>query len=201
MTRLLVKGLAAERGGRRLFAGISFEIGGGELLAVTGPNGAGKSTLLRVLAGLLPATEGEVALLPAGDQPMRLSIAYLGHLDALKGAETVGENLRFWRSLAESPGAPVIDALETVALAHLDDTPASYLSAGQRRRVAIARLLVDPRPLWLLDEPTNALDSASERMMGEVLSRHLGSGGLAVAASHTPLPIPPNATLAIGTTV
>ncbi|MFO1185513.1 MAG: heme ABC exporter ATP-binding protein CcmA [Bauldia sp.] len=198
MTRLIAQGLAADRGGRSIFVDLSLEVGPGELLAVVGPNGAGKSTLLRVLAGLLRPAAGSVALAPGDDRPVSASVAYLGHLDALKGAETVAENLRFWRRLAETPGRPVEEALAAVRLEHLDDTPAAYLSAGQRRRVAIARLLVDRRPVWLLDEPANALDAGSERSLAAILADHLASGGVIVAASHTPLPVAPTATLTVG---
>jgi len=195
MTRLVASGVGVERGGRQVFSELSLAVGAGELLAITGPNGAGKSTLLRLLAGLLTPTSGSIRLEPESDRPIGWATAYLGHLDALKGAETVGENLAFWRDISERPGDSVVDALEVVGLAHLDDTPAFFLSAGQRRRVAIARLLVDRRTIWLLDEPTNALDSASEAMMGRLIARQLGEGGIVVAASHTPLPVKPTASL------
>ncbi|HZP21072.1 MAG TPA: heme ABC exporter ATP-binding protein CcmA [Bauldia sp.] len=194
--RLLATDLAAIRGGRRVFAGLAFTVGPGELLAVTGPNGAGKSTLLRVIAGLLPPSGGSVGLDPAPKDGLAGQVHYLGHLDALKPAQTVGENLEFWRRLWS--GGSVLSALEAVGLGHLRHLSAGMLSAGQRRRVAIARLLLSPRPVWLLDEPTAALDAAGEEMLGGLIARYLSSGGMVVAATHRPLPVAAAATLDLG---
>jgi heme exporter protein A len=178
--------LALARGGRRLAQGLSFTLKGGEALLVTGPNGAGKSTFLRVLAGLLAQDCGSISLAGAGVEAPGLAAHYLGHAEALKGALTARENLDFWSAMLKmgdwglSPGA----ALDLVAMNHAPDIPVSYLSAGQRRRVAIARLLVAPRPLWLLDEPTTALDAASQMRLASLMKDHLGAGGLIVAATH-----------------
>jgi heme exporter protein A len=186
--RLAAEDLACARGERPVFSGLSFELTGGEALAVTGPNGAGKSTLLRCLAGLLPALEGRVTLDGAGDAPRRESVHYLGHLDALKPVLTVRETLAFWRKLHGGAG-DLDEALEAVGLKELEDVPAGCLSAGQRRRVALARLLAAPRPVWLLDEPTSALDAAAQARLGELMAAHRAQGGLVVAATHAELPL------------
>ncbi len=178
--------LALARGGRRLAQGLSFTLQGGEALVVTGPNGAGKSTFLRVLAGLLAPAAGEVALDGAGVEAPGLAAHYLGHAEALKGALTARENLEFWSAMLEAGhgGLDPDAALGRVALSHAPDLPVSFLSAGQRRRVAICRLLVAPRPLWLLDEPTTALDAASQARLAALMKEHLAAGGLIVAATH-----------------
>jgi heme exporter protein A len=180
--------LTLDRGGRRVFAGLSFSARAGRALIVTGANGSGKSSLLRLVAGLLRQTHGDLRL--AGGDP-DLSIGqqchYFGHQDALKVQLSVGENLAFWRAFGATPGLGVGEALDRVGLGRLIDLPAAYLSAGQRRRLAFARLLVAERPIWLLDEPTAALDAASEAKMIDVVDRHLAAGGLVVAATHLPL--------------
>jgi heme exporter protein A len=195
-TRLTVDGLSAVRGGRPVFAGRSFVLSSGEMLAVTGPNGAGKSTLLRMIAGLLRPESGTIRLDPVGEGGLSAETHYLGHLDALKAPLTVRANLAFWRTLWG--GTLVEPALESVGLGHVLDLPAGVLSAGQKRRVALARLLIHRRPLWLLDEPATALDDRAEAMLGEILGAHLASGGMAVVATHRPLPVAPTATLALG---
>jgi len=194
--RLDVRDLAVERGGRPVLAGIGFALAAGEALALTGANGAGKSTLLRAIAGLVPLTGGRIDWQGSGE-PITEAIHYFGHLDALKPTLPVADNLVLWSKVAGVPGLSVIEALERVGLDHLDDMPAAYLSAGQRRRVAFARLLVVRRPLWLLDEPTAALDAGAEATFGDLLADHIASGGLALVATHRPLPIPA-ATLRLG---
>ena len=178
--------LALARGGRRLAQGLSFTLKGGEALLVTGPNGAGKSTFLRVLAGLLAPDSGSFSLEGAGVEAPGLAAHYLGHAEALKGALTARENLEFWSAMLKMGdwGLSAGAALDLVAMNHAPDIPVSYLSAGQRRRVAIARLLVAPRPLWLLDEPTTALDAASQARLAGLMKDHLAAGGLIVAATH-----------------
>ena len=182
--RLSGENLACERGGRQVFGGIGFSVAGGEALLVTGRNGAGKSSLLRMIAGLVRVAGGTLAL--AGGEP-EASIGeqahYLGHLDALKPALTVRENLRFWAEFLGA-GGDVGGALEAVDLAPLAELPAAYLSAGQRRRLSIARLVAVKRPLWLLDEPTSALDAGSQTRLAELMRGHLGGGGIVVAATH-----------------
>jgi heme exporter protein A len=179
-----------------VFAGVSFSLGEGELLAVTGPNGAGKSTLLRLVAGLLRPAAGAVRLDPAGDDGLHHQVHYVGHLDALKPGLTVRQNLDFWRRLWS--GEAIGQALAAVGLESLADLPVAVLSAGQRRRVALARLLVAKRPLWLLDEPATALDAAAEAGLGRLISAHLAGGGMAIAATHRDLPVKATATLRLG---
>ena len=190
---LSVRDLAAERGGRLVFAGLGFVLESGEALNVVGRNGVGKSTLLRVLAGLLTPSAGRVSLDPPEaddrDTPIAERAHYLGHADALKSALTPLDHLGFaadllGRGSRGSAATTPAEALDRVALAHAADLPCGYLSAGQRRRVALARLLVAARPLWLLDEPATALDLGSQAVLGDMMRRHLDGGGLIVAATH-----------------
>jgi heme exporter protein A len=187
--RLVAENLSVARGDRPVFSGLSFSLTSGEALVVTGANGSGKSTLLKTIAGFLKPSAGTVRLENPTGGDSEAALHYLGHLNALKPALTVGENLAFWRRFFGNPKAQVEAALEEVGLAGLGDLPAGYLSAGQKRRVAIARLLVSERPLWLVDEPTAALDKPSEQMFATLLRRHLDAGGLTVAATHLPLQI------------
>jgi heme exporter protein A len=186
--RLSGHDLGCVRGGREVFEGLEFTVAGGEALAITGRNGAGKTTLLRLIAGLLEPARGRMEL--TGGAP-EASIAeqahYLGHRDALKPALSVLENLAFWYAFLGGQDAPTASALEIVGLDGLAGLPAAYLSAGQRRRLAIARLIAAPRPIWLLDEPTAALDTASQQRLAELMRSHLAGGGIIVAATHGPL--------------
>jgi heme exporter protein A len=191
--RLIGADITIERGARRLFSGLSFEAGAGAALIVTGPNGAGKSSLLHAIAGLLWIAGGDIRL-EGGDAERSVGeqAHYLGHADALKAALTAGENLAFWAAMLRADAAPVRTlsvgaALARVGLAHAADFPVAALSAGQRRRVAMARLLVAYRPLWLLDEPTAALDAAAQARLADIMHAHLAAGGLIVAATHAPL--------------
>ncbi len=197
--RLIAENLDGERGGQPVFSGVSFSLAAGDALIVTGPNGAGKSTLLRVIAGLLPAASGRVRLEDAGEAfPTAASAAhYLGHLNAMKPTLTVAENLAFWRSFAGADLA-VGEALETVGLGTIGHLPFGYLSTGQRRRAAIARLLVSHRPVWLLDEPTSGLDTESAARFAALLEKHRRGGGLIVAATHLPLGVAEAAELRMG---
>jgi heme exporter protein A len=182
--------LAMERGGRRLFSGLGFEAEAGCALIVTGPNGAGKSSLLRGLSGFLPFQAGDFAL-TGGDAERSVGeqAHYLGHADALKSTLTAGENLAFWAGAlgGDLRREACRSALAKVSLAHVIDFPARALSAGQRRRVALARLLVVCRPLWLLDEPTTALDAAAQGAFAAIMQSFLDEGGIVVAATHAPL--------------
>ena len=195
--RLTGSGLTVVRNGRSVFSDLSFGLTSGELLAVTGANGAGKSTLLRVVAGLLAPAAGSISLEAAPASGVASELHYLGHLDGLKATLTVWRNLVFWRALWGG-GRAIEPALEAVSLGNLVDFPVSVLSAGQRRRLAIARLLVADRALWLLDEPATSLDEAGEAMLGRLLSAHLDAGGMAMVATHRDLPLPPTATLSLG---
>jgi heme exporter protein A len=183
--------LAGERGGRIVFAGVSFALAAGGALLLTGPNGAGKTSLLRVLAGLGRIADG--ALLWNGRPAFEDRIAHaarlvlVGHQDALKPALTVAETLRHEARIVGGDADAALAALELQALA---EHPVRILSAGQRRRVALARLVLGAaRPLWLLDEPTVALDVAGVATLGRVLAAHRARGGIVVVSSHLPLPL------------
>jgi len=187
--RLKVTVLACRRGQKAIFSGISFALSGGEALLLLGPNGAGKSSLLRIMAGLLRPVAGQIALEGADhDGPIAEQAHYLGHQDALKPSLSVVENLRFWTQfLGAGRGRAPLEALETVGLIELADLPAGYLSAGQRRRLSLARLVCAPRPVWLLDEPSAALDVNGQQRLSRVMHAHLGTGGIILAATHAPL--------------
>ena len=195
--KLVASDLAMTRNGRVLFANLSFTLRPGELVAVRGPNGAGKSTLLRIAAGLLQPTGGHIAVEPKDEGEGRAPAHYVGHLDALKPALTVSANLDFWRRVwrGEGTGAAALDAM---ALGHLAHLHVATLSAGQRRRLALARLLIAERPLWLLDEPTTALDQSGEALLGALLQGHLAGGGMALVAMHRDLPVAATRTLTLG---
>jgi heme exporter protein A len=177
------------RGGKRVFSNVSFEVGAGEALLLLGPNGAGKSSLLRMIAGLLRPAAGGFELAGAdSDRSLAEHAHYLGHLDPLKSSLTTTENLRFWtRYLGAASGQRPLEALGTLGLEPVADLPAGYLSAGQRRRLSIARLVAVERPIWLLDEPASALDAGGQALLREVMHRHLAAGGLILAATHAPL--------------
>jgi heme exporter protein A len=194
---LSASGLAANRSGRRIFSNLSFTLSAGETLAVTDPNGAGKSTLLRLVAGLLEPAEGRIELNPSPDNSRGESVHYLGHLDALKPALSLTENLRFWQRLWRWGAGDIAPSLERVGIAHLASLPVRTFSAGQRRRAAIARLLLAPRSIWLLDEPTSSLDADGEAMLAGLVTEHVASGGIAIVATHRPLAITPRATLTL----
>ena len=188
MLRLSASGLTCVRGMRTVFQGLNLQLQGGHALALVGPNGAGKSSLLRLIAGLLRPAAGSIAL-EGGNLELTVpeQAHYQGHLDAYKPALTVAENLDFWaRYLGGSADLRALAAVGLDAIAHL---PAAYLSAGQKRRLSLARLIAVPRPLWLLDEPTAALDVAGQARFAEEMQAHLAGGGMIVAATHAPLGI------------
>jgi heme exporter protein A len=192
MTDTLVgEGLACRRGERWVFAGLSFALPPGGALLLHGANGSGKSSLLRLLATLLEPVEGRLlwGSAPISDDPAwyRSSLHYVGHLDAIKPALTARETLRFWAGL-RGVAAPALDtALAAFALDGIADWPCRWLSAGQRRRLALARLIATRAPLWLLDEPTAMLDSDSEHRLAAAIEAHRAAGGRVVIATHQPL--------------
>jgi heme exporter protein A len=176
-----VRNLAVARGGVTVLQGLGFGVGAGQALVLRGPNGSGKTTLLRTLAGLQPAVAGEIDFAPD-------AVAYSAHADGLKSSLTVAENLGFWAAIY---GGPAIDrAVQAMDLASLTRRRAGELSAGQKRRLGLARLLVTGRPLWLLDEPTVSLDVASVALFAGVVRQHLSTGGAAIIATHVDLSLP-----------
>jgi heme exporter protein A len=194
--RLSGSHLRCIRGGCPVFDELCFDVSRGQALVVTGANGSGKSSLLRLIAGLIRTDKGTLTL--EGGDPDR-SIGeqahYVGHLDPLKPSLSARENLEFWVRFLGDDGLDSTQtrkqaqeqALKKVGLAALADLPAGYLSAGQRRRLSIARLLCVMRPIWLLDEPTAPLDSAARSDVAQIMRAHLNGGGMIVAATHGPL--------------
>jgi heme exporter protein A len=191
MMRLRATNVAVERGAQVLFSDLAFTLEAGQGLIVVGPNGAGKTSLLRAVAGLLALSAGDVSW-EGGDgiESVGEAAHYLGHADALKAALSARENLEFWAAMLGGNGLSPPDALARVGLAHVLDFPVSTLSAGQKRRVAFARLLVAARPLWLLDEPLTALDAGAQERVVAIIRDHLAGGGLLMAATHTTLDLP-----------
>lgn len=188
---LTAENLACARGERKLFEQLSFRVTAGQALAVEGANGAGKTSLLRLLAGFLAPAAGRVVVKDAQGETTDAEararrIGWLGHHEGLKHQLTVREQLAFYAALY---GAPVdaAAALDQVGLTRQADLPCRYLSAGQKRRLALARLLVSQRPLWLLDEPFAALDAAGQALVAQLMARHCGQGGIVIAATHDPL--------------
>lgn len=179
---LVVDDLAVRRGGRLILSGLSFALGPGEAMILRGPNGAGKSTLLRCIAGLVPPDRGRVRL--GGGATPEEAIAYAGHLDAVKPQLTVAENLRFWARLL---GGDASHAMAGLDLGPIADQPAAACSAGQKRRLGLARLLLAHRAVWLLDEPTVSLDAATTARVAGLIRAHCDAGGAVVAATHIDL--------------
>lgn len=175
---LAVSDLTVARGGVPVLAGVSFRLRGGEAALLRGPNGSGKTTLLRTLAGLQPPMAGEVSVPPE-------EVAYAAHADGLKPTLTVAENLAFWAAIYGT--GDTRGAMERFRLAELARRPAGALSAGQKRRLGLARLLVTGRKVWLLDEPTVSLDVASVALFADAVRAHLAEGGIALIATHIDL--------------
>lgn len=194
---LRIEGLAVGRGETVLARGLALDVPGGAGLLLRGPNGAGKSTLLLTLAGLLAPIDGTVAV--DGHDPENGPVLhYCGHRNAVRARVTVRQTLEFWAALNGHTGLTVDVALDRVGLTKTARLDAGYLSAGQQRRLVLARLLVSRRPLWLLDEPSAALDAEGRRLLAGLLSEHLAQGGLAVIATHDDIPLPALTTLQLG---
>ena len=200
-TILAIDTLSCERCGRRLFEDRSFALSPGDVLVLRGPNGSGKSSLLRVLAGLLPAADGviqwhgrDISDEPA---PWQRSLAFLGHANAIKAAMTVSENLAFWAAF-EGSNSDSGDALDALDLKPLADLPASMLSAGQQRRLGLARLATRLGGCWLMDEPTVTLDANSVAKLRDLIARHRQAGGIAIIATHEDIGVDNARTLILG---
>jgi heme exporter protein A len=192
-TLLTVKGLGCVRDGRTLFRGLELTVRRGECVALKGPNGSGKSTLLRAIAGLFIDVEGEILV----SKP-----AYMGHRPGLSLSLSPLENLRWYASLEPAGAMPaavnLCSLLERVGLAGYEDVRCQHLSAGQQRRAALARLMIDAAPLWLLDEPFTALDADGQDLVRSLLVEHAASGGAAVCATHQDLGVPSSRDLFLG---
>lgn len=188
--RLELSGVAVRRGGRKLFEGLSLSLASGEACALTGANGAGKTSLLRAVAGLVRVEAGTISFGAADPVEARGGGLHLvGHMDGLKPARTAAEELAFWSRWTGGTEAGLDGAIRVLELTALMDLEVRRLSAGQRRRLALARLVAAPRPLWLLDEPLSPLDARWRQRFGELMTDHLKGGGLILAAVHDPLPI------------
>jgi heme exporter protein A len=191
---LTIEDLSLTRGERTLFEGVSLRLTAGEAVCLTGANGAGKTSLLRAAAGFIAPVRGRIAYGgPEGDlepeEARRSGVHLVGHQDGLKNGRTAGEELAFQASWTGGSQASAAAAAETLGLTRLLQLEVRKLSAGQRRRLALARLLASPRSLWLLDEPLAPLDARHRTLFGELMTRHLVAGGLVLAAVHDPLPI------------
>ena len=189
--RVIAESVAAFRGERMIFRHVNFELGPGQALILHGPNGSGKTTLLRVIAGLLGLMSGRVRILGVNDQPLKdeahdRAFHFVSHLGIVRSQMRVRETLEFHAALLGAPKSAVANALDEWALRPLADNSGGMLSAGQRHRLALARLSLQKRDLWLLDEPLVALDVSSKTRLNAVAERHLESGGIIIAASHEP---------------
>jgi heme exporter protein A len=199
---LTIENLVVERGMRRVVDGLSLTVGAGEAVVLVGPNGAGKTTIIRTVAGLIRPASGSIVLTGGdGERELASQAHYVGHLNALKPSLTVEENLRFWADyLGSGSKASIDEALAAFDLVPLAMIPAGYLSAGQKRRACLARLVATPRPIWLLDEPTVSLDAASVDLLAKRIGAHVDAGGLVLAATHIPLGLATERRLEIGVT-
>ncbi|MCC7253340.1 heme ABC exporter ATP-binding protein CcmA [Hyphomicrobium sp.] len=193
MLHLHADNLSVERGTRTVISGLSFAAKAGEPLLVVGPNGAGKTTLIRTIAGFIKPSAGTIALKgDVGDRDIGERCHYVGHLTGIKANLSAAENLAFWATFLDGGTHDAIrdrveEALSLFGLGALADYPAGLLSAGQKRRLGLARLSVAGRPIWLLDEPTVSLDAASTELLARLIEEHLVGGGLVIAATHLPL--------------
>lgn len=204
MGRFVGRDLTCVRGERTVFHGLGFDLAPAGVLVLVGPNGSGKSSLLRLMVGLLAPTAGSVAWegesIRDEAEAHRARLHYVGHLDPVKPVLTVRENLGLWVALktgARDVDEVVLRALHTFGVGHLAAVPGRYLSAGQRRRVNLARVVASPAPLWLLDEPANGLDEAATARLVDAIADHRAGGGMVAVATHAPLPLEHTATLAL----
>lgn len=188
--QLSVKNLSARRGEELLFHHVDIALQAGKLATITGPNGIGKSTLLRIIAGFYTADEGSV-FMEDGDFsfPVAAACHYLGSQNAMKAHMSVVQNLQFWSHFDVDPLLTPFEALQKVELSGIEHLPFGVLSTGQKRRVAIARLLLSHRPLWLVDEPTSGLDKTASAIFSRIMHEHLQRSGMIIAATHLPLGI------------
>jgi heme exporter protein A len=193
-TRLDVTDLACHRGGRQVFEGVSFRLEAGELLELRGPNGSGKSSLLRLMAGIDEPSRGVIKL--TGAEYRNEALHLIGHGEASKPVLTVLENLQFWADFLG--GGDVASSLPVFNMQTLADVPASLLSEGQRRRLALTRLVLVKRPLWLLDEPSVGLDQSAATQLRNVMQNHLAQGGMIIASTHVDLGLTAHQTLQLG---
>jgi heme exporter protein A len=193
-TRLDVTDLACHRGGRQVFEGVSFSLQAGELLELRGPNGSGKSSMLRLIAGLDEPSHGAIKL--TGAEYCNEALHLIGHGEASKPVLSVSENLQFWSDFLG--GGEVASSLSAFNMQSLADVPASLLSEGQRRRLALTRLVLIKRPLWLLDEPSVGLDQSATEQLRNVMQSHLAQGGMIIASTHVDLGIGPHKALHLG---
>ncbi len=195
--RIAAENIACERGGRNVFSNLSFTVGSGEFLQLTGPNGTGKSSLLRLIANLGEPGSGHIEL-DGGEPDLTLAqqAHYIAHADASKSALTVTENLKFWQGFLG--GGEIKQALEALNLVPLAGYPVALLSAGQKRRVALARLALVPRRVWLLDEPSVGLDEASQGLLVALMRQHLKTQGIIIAATHVGLGLAPDKNVVLG---
>jgi heme exporter protein A len=195
ITALSIEDLALQRGERVLFRRFSLRVGAGEAIALTGPNGAGKTSVLRAVAGFIRPLAGRVTFEGGGgplppEDARRAGCHLVGHQDGLKPARPARDELLFQARWHGGTAAGALAAAERLGLTRLLALEVRVLSAGQRRRLALARLIASPRPLWLLDEPLAPLDAANRTLLGAVMAEHLAGGGLILAAVHDPLPLP-----------
>jgi heme exporter protein A len=190
---LTIENLSCIRGGRLLFRELSFSVASGQVLSIEGPNGSGKTSLLRMIAGFLAPAQGSMILKTAKGitepEERARQVGWLGHQDGAKPQLTPVEVLGFFSDLYGNP-CDIIGALVAAGLQRCADLPCQYLSAGQKKRLALARLAISKRPLWLLDEPLAALDSDGKAFAAELIATHCASGGIALAATHEPLSVP-----------
>lgn len=201
--RLTIKNLAAQKGERLLFENIEFELSGGQSLLLKGPNGSGKTTLLHLLAGAEQADNGQINVYTAksGKQPRHDGVIgishFITHQDALKKNLTVYENLSFWTDYMGGDTHRIDSALRTVGLEPMPHILAARLSAGQKKRLMLARLLTVSHPLWLLDEPSVALDDDGQQLLAKLMQEHVSAGGIVIASTHLPLGIEFDQTLTL----